>query len=191
MYGQDFGIEFIRDFECRHPGYSMQVTKERNSIGQAFPEYTFEIRCNGEVDFNVFEDMFFMAGNRRKQKQYLPEIEKVIFNNPATIVFWKDKTKTVVKCQDEDTFDAMTGLAMCISKKALGNRGKYYDTFKKYIDEFNEEVEYEKTLQKLLHDFNCYVDNCLLHGIPNEQGDSTREVDVEDKIHDTESESEE
>lgn len=188
MYGQDFGIEFIRDFECRHPGYSMQVTKERNSIGQAFPEYTFEIRCNGEVDFNVFEDMFFMAGNRRKQKQYLPEIEKVIFNNPATIVFWKDKTKTVVKCQDEDTFDYMTGLAMCISKKALGNRGKYYDTFKKYI---NEEVEYEKTFQKLLHDFNCYVDNCLLHGIPNEQGDSTREVDVEDKVHDTESESEE
>ncbi len=27
-----------------------------------------------------------------------PDIEKVIFNDPATIVIWKDKTKTVVKC---------------------------------------------------------------------------------------------
>ena len=25
-------------------------------------------------------------------------IENVIFNGPATIVFWSDKTKTVIKC---------------------------------------------------------------------------------------------
>ena len=30
---------------------------------------------------------------------YRPEIKNVIFNDPATIVFWTDGTKTVVKCQ--------------------------------------------------------------------------------------------
>lgn len=30
----------------------------------------------------------------------LPKIERVIFNPPATIVFWSDKTKTVVKCSE-------------------------------------------------------------------------------------------
>lgn len=30
----------------------------------------------------------------------LPKIERVIFNPPATIVFWDDKTKTVVKCSE-------------------------------------------------------------------------------------------
>ena len=59
-------------------------------------------------------------------------IDKVIFNNPATIVFWKDGTKTVVKSQNED-FDPEKGLAMAISKKAFGNEGRYYEEFKKWV----------------------------------------------------------
>lgn len=62
-------------------------------------------------------------------------IVKVIFNDPATIVFWSDGTKTVVKAQDGDEFDKMTGLAMCIAKKALGNKGNYYNEFRKWIEE--------------------------------------------------------
>lgn len=62
-------------------------------------------------------------------------IEKVIFNGPATIVMWMDGTKTIVKCQDGDTFDPEKGLAMAISKKAFGNKGKYCDVFKKCLED--------------------------------------------------------
>jgi len=31
---------------------------------------------------------------------HMPTIERVIYNPPATIVFWSDKTKTVVKCTE-------------------------------------------------------------------------------------------
>lgn len=68
------------------------------------------------------------------------DIEKVIFNNPATIVLWKDGTKTVVKTQGEK-FDPEKGLAMAISKKALGNQGNYYEIFKKWVREEEEEEE--------------------------------------------------
>lgn len=69
-------------------------------------------------------------------------IKKVIFNNPATIVFWADGFKTVVKCGEYDIFDPEKGLAMAISKKALGNQGNYYETFKKHIPEdLMEETE--------------------------------------------------
>ena len=61
------------------------------------------------------------------------DIEKVIFNDPATIVFWTDGTKTVVKTQNNEKYDKEMGLAMAISKKVLGNNSKYYDTFKKWI----------------------------------------------------------
>ncbi len=61
------------------------------------------------------------------------EIKKVIYNNPATIVFWKDGTKTVVKACEDDEYDPEKGLAMAISKKALGNKGNYYETFKKAL----------------------------------------------------------
>lgn len=56
-------------------------------------------------------------------------IDNVIFNDPATIVFWSDGTKTVVKTQEGETFDPEKGLAMAISKKALGNKREYYHTF--------------------------------------------------------------
>lgn len=59
-------------------------------------------------------------------------IKNVIFNNPATIVFWNNGTKTVVKAENEP-FDPEKGLAMAISKKALGNQGNYYETFKKWL----------------------------------------------------------
>lgn len=64
-------------------------------------------------------------------------IKDVIFNNPATIVFWGDGTKTVVKAENEE-FDPEKGLAMAIAKKALGNNYGYYDIFKKYVGKYEK-----------------------------------------------------
>lgn len=64
---------------------------------------------------------------------HIPEIKNVIFNDPATIVFWEDGTKTVVKCQDGDEFDPEKGLAMAIVKKACGNKGNYCNKMKKWL----------------------------------------------------------
>ena len=64
---------------------------------------------------------------------YIPEIKNVIFNDPATIVFWEDGTKTVVKCQDGDEFDPEKGLSMAIVKKAYGNKGSYCNKLKKWL----------------------------------------------------------
>lgn len=74
----------------------------------------------------------------------LPSIKNVIFNDPATIIFWTDGTKTVVKAQDEP-YDPEKGMAMAIAKKALGNQGNYCNVFKKWLPE-EEEVEKEMTI---------------------------------------------
>lgn len=63
----------------------------------------------------------------------LPKIINVIYNNPATIVYWDDSTKTVVKCQPNDTYSEEIGLAMCLAKKAYGNKGNYNDVFNKWL----------------------------------------------------------
>lgn len=72
-------------------------------------------------------------------------IKKVKFNPPATIVFWTDNTKTVVKCNSED-YDPEKGLAMCICKKVLGDKGNYYEVFKKWLP---KEEETESDLPKI------------------------------------------
>ena len=79
------------------------------------------------------------------------EIEKVVFNDPATIVIWKDNTKTVVKCQEGDEFDPEKGLAMAIAKKALGNKSNFNNTIKKWTDTY--------ICQHLIHDIREAVQN--------------------------------
>jgi len=59
-----------------------------------------------------------------------PEQKKVIFNKPATVVYWGDGTKTVVKCQNDEEFDPEKGVALCYMKKMCGNTGRYNELLK-------------------------------------------------------------
>lgn len=92
-------------------------------------------------------------------------ISKVIFNDPATIVFWSDKSKTVVKAE-RDKFDPEKGLAMAISKKFLGNQGNYYNTFKKWLPKEDTKDELScancKYRYKPLLDRPCFSCSVLL-----------------------------
>jgi hypothetical protein len=40
----------------------------------------------------------------------------------------------MVRTQGKARFDKEKGLAMCIAKKALGNKGNYYDEFRKWVN---------------------------------------------------------
>ena len=60
------------------------------------------------------------------------KIRDVIFSDPATIVFWDDNTKTVVKARGGEKYDKEKGLAMAIIKKITGNAGNYYEIFKEW-----------------------------------------------------------
>lgn len=75
-------------------------------------------------------------------------IKKVKFNPPATIVFWTDNTKTVVKCKGED-YDPEKGLAMCICKKVLGDKGNYYEVFKKWLPKEDDSDVVQKVLEHI------------------------------------------
>lgn len=60
------------------------------------------------------------------------EIVKVTFNDPATIVHWKDGTKTVTKARNGDKFNPETGLALCIVRYLINNRS-YSKVFDKWL----------------------------------------------------------
>ena len=85
-------------------------------------------------DRNLYRTILnYTYGTKASKTNYIPEIKNVIFNDPATIVFWEDGTKTVVKCQDGDEFDPEKGLVMAIAKKAYGNKGSYCNKMKKWL----------------------------------------------------------
>ena len=86
----------------------------------------------------LFTEIMERRSNDMKNNHRVPQIKDVIYNDPATIVFWMDGTKTVVKCGDYDIYDPEKGLAMAIAKKTLGNQGNYYETFKSWLPEEDE-----------------------------------------------------
>ncbi len=57
-----------------------------------------------------------------KYPTLLPEIKKIIENNPVTVILWEDGTKTMAKCQDGDVFDFEKGALICSLKKLIGNK---------------------------------------------------------------------
>lgn len=61
-------------------------------------------------------------------------IKNVIFAPPATIVYWSDGSKTVVKCSEKDVFDPEKGLAMAIAKRCGGNKGSYYREIQNWVE---------------------------------------------------------
>ena len=63
----------------------------------------------------------------------LPEVEKVVFHDPATIVYWKDGTKSVVKCSEGDKYDPEKGFAIAVAKKVYGS----YTNFEKQMKKGN------------------------------------------------------
>ena len=96
-----------------------------------FLNSNFEVNKYCENDVMAARD--FLNSIYGMSSSSIPEIKNVIFNDPATIVFWEDGTKTVVKCQDGDEFDPEKGLAMAIAKKAYGNKGSYGNKLKKWL----------------------------------------------------------
>lgn len=95
-------------------------------------------------------------------------IKKVIFNDPATVVLWEDGTKTIVKSGESDIYDPEKGLAMAIAKKALGNKGNYYNVFKKWLPEEHTEskikasaiVQDHRGIFSSFIEFECANDIC-------------------------------
>lgn len=76
------------------------------------------------------------------------KVDKVIYNPPATIVFWNDGTKTVVMCQEcplcSDGFEALNAFECdCFSPRWSKARGLAHAMLKKtlpgYLDIFKEQ----------------------------------------------------
>ena len=105
--------------------------KESNPFAYDTPKLMGRYVPVATIDYSAFY--------RRREDIGKFEIEKVIYNDPATIVIWKNGDKTVVKCQPGDIYDPEKGLALCIMKRALGNKGNYNNTFRKWLPEKGEQ----------------------------------------------------
>lgn len=110
----------------------------RNNCRIIIGDKTFEpdsVKVTRHPDGLSEYEILFSDLSRLKPMQYrIPMIKNVIFNPPATIVFWEDGHKTVVKCSKNDRFDPEKAIAMAFVKKIYGNVSRYNDVIHKWIE---------------------------------------------------------
>ena len=104
-------------------------------VEKEYPLYRIELVYKKPILHHIYANNNLFFSPSEININNIPEVKKVIFNDPATIVYWKDGTKTVVKCQKGDDFDPEKGFAMAFLKKCWGNKGNFNDELIKIMKE--------------------------------------------------------
>lgn len=98
-----------------------------------------------------------------KYETYNPlHVDRIIFSPPATIVFWEDGTKTVVKCADGEPFSEYNGFAAALLKKVFGSnsavkkiiqRKKQYAAPAKANSNSAKDADLEQRFKELVNEY--------------------------------------
>ena len=126
------GIVHLFVNDCQHYNQNIKMVDNRDKSSM-HPDIWKKYTMN---------DPFFNFPNPKQ-----PSLTKVISSGPATIAFWDDGTKTVVKCQEGDTYDAEKGILYAVLRKCMSNN-KDYHNFLTEIDRFKTFVENMKMKEK-------------------------------------------
>lgn len=114
----------------------------KNQMDHMIDHPTITAEEIGEAMNCLLSEKYF---EKDKDSTYgLPKIEDVIFADPATIVKWNDGTKTVVKCEDGDTYNKFYGFVCCITKKIYGNNSRFNSIANKWIEADEKKAEEAK-----------------------------------------------
>lgn len=105
----------------------------------------------------------FSDATKRYRRVSINDIDKVIINNPATIIFWNDGTKTVVKCTASDEFDPDVGIAMAIVKRMFcGSSSAMSNWFDAHTEQYYGAAVRNANLNVEYSHFDT-VDEYLMH----------------------------
>ena len=94
-----------------HEGYKIVRDYAKENCCVSLP------RNSGRYPYKDAFDLLAESSKDFIDKHCRFHITNVIYNNPATIVFWSDGTKTVVKCEDGEIYDREKGLMAAYMKK--------------------------------------------------------------------------
>jgi hypothetical protein len=122
------------------PNYAVLFNRNREEIGSIFIRDAMleeNIGIDPEIKIRGCLVRTFPAEHKSNPPRSMTP-KTVIFNPPATIVLWKDGTKTTVKCDETDRYIPVLGLALCYMKKSLGNTSRELN---KALREAEREIE--------------------------------------------------
>ena len=121
------------------------------AVDSCYATCTTEHKCSQCENWKQKEEETKMKNDAKPAPVYSPfAIRSVLSNRKknAFTVVWADGTSTVVHCQPGDDWDDEKALAMCFTKKALGNRGNFNDKFNDALDNKMKTIPAEPAPEK-------------------------------------------
>ena len=131
-------------------------------------EHRYEVTLASEIVEIIGTTPLHPPANRQSFRllNYEPadhlNVDRIIFSPPATIVFWKDGTKTVVKCAKGEPFSEYNGFAAALLKKVFGSnsavkkliqRKKEYDASAKATPASAQTTTLEQRFKELVNEY--------------------------------------
>lgn len=115
--GPKVGVEFPgMKNNCDSGLFWFSVEKVEVLQTQTFMEYLMR---DADLTATLAEECSRMY--RKRERLPFPDVKKVIFSGPKTIVLWADGTKTIVSCGESDTYDYYSGFCAAVVKKLFGS----------------------------------------------------------------------
>lgn len=91
--------------------------------GYVNPLQTVSITSSSDPNLEIVLDSAILKSYLNDHIK-IPEVDRIIYNDPVTIVFWKDGTKTKVRCAKDAVFDKYNGFLAALGIKIYGNNSK-------------------------------------------------------------------
>ena len=128
------------------------------AVDKCYVSCTTEHKCSQCENWKQKEEETKMKNEAKPAPVYSPFAVRSVLSNRkknAFSVVWMDGTTTVVHCQAGDDWDDEKALAMCFTKKALGNKGNFNDKFNDALDNKMKVIPEEKKVIPAKEVCNC------------------------------------
>ena len=122
--------EFLR-FIGYDPGKFVKIDVQSILTSDVEPTLTHSSKPipDEEIPFCDMDCTYCVEYEQEYEEEYeeepmmwgVPDINRIVFSPPATIVFWDDGTKTVVKAMEGENYEKYAGFAMACMKKMFGS----------------------------------------------------------------------
>lgn len=131
-----------------------------------------ESRRNETMEINHDNTTLYNEAYKRLRADYIPRAsldqidmkfrltpKKIIHNGPATIVYWRDGEKTVVKLMEGDTYDEYAAFTAALAKKIFGSTGYVKRVLKDVtVEQKKKELEFKSWKEWAEHINNLFND---------------------------------
>lgn len=131
--------------------------------------------CDGYVILPKLHEWLFADATEKKAATKL-----VIFNDPATVVYYDDGSKVVTKAKDGDEYDPLFGLLACALRKVGKNRVRI-DSWEHVIEFLAESIGSADECRVLADMLNATADAWELKGVAESMDKWAEEQREEDE----------